>query len=249
MDKPNYFAFIPAIVRYDEDLTPNSKLLFAEITALTQKEGVCWASDNYFTKLYNVKRQTVQRWLKELEDKGHIKREIVYKDGTKEVEKRYIRVYTGMLQGVSQNSDRGIHNIVTDNNTSINNTSINSISSETDSKDYSVHREIFDYWNEQGIIKHREFTQKRKSAINAKLEHYSKDEILETITIYNDILKDDKYYYTHRFSLEDFLVRSFDKFANRITAEMTYLNKYSKDTETVAEQIVKRGKNNLMEGI
>lgn len=249
MEKPNYFAIIPAVVRYDEDLTPNAKLLFAEITTLTEKEGVCWASDNYFMKLYNVKRQTIQRWLKDLEDKGHIKREIVYKQGSKEVDKRFIRVCTGMLQGYTQNNDRGIHNKVSDNNTSINNTSINSISSETDSKDYSVHKEVFDFWNEQGIIKHREFTQKRKSAINSKLEHYSKDEIIQTISNYSYILSDDKFYYTHRFSLEDFLVRAFDKFANRTTAEMTYINKYSKDVETVAEQIVKRSKNNLMEGI
>ena len=33
--KPNYYAIIPANVRYDEKLSPNEKLFYGEITALT----------------------------------------------------------------------------------------------------------------------------------------------------------------------------------------------------------------------
>lgn len=124
--KPTYYAVIPANVRYDKDLTPNAKLLYAEITVLTQSNGICWASDTYFMELYNVKRQSIQRWLKSLEDKGYISRKVIYKKGTSEIEKRYIRVYAGMLQGYTQNCDKGIHNNDTVNTTSANTTSINS---------------------------------------------------------------------------------------------------------------------------
>ena len=34
--KPGYWAVLPARVRYDEELRPNAKLIYAEITALAQ---------------------------------------------------------------------------------------------------------------------------------------------------------------------------------------------------------------------
>ena len=74
-EKPNYYSMIPADVRYDQRLTPNAKLLYAEITALTNVNGTCWASDNYFMRLYEVERRTIQNWLKQLEDNNYIKRE------------------------------------------------------------------------------------------------------------------------------------------------------------------------------
>ena len=89
-DKPNYYATIPADVRYDNTLTPNAKLLYAEITALSNMNGRCNASSRYFADLYNVSRVSIQKWLKLLEDKKYINREIIYKQGCKQIEKRYI---------------------------------------------------------------------------------------------------------------------------------------------------------------
>ena len=72
MEKPNYYAIIPANVRYDKSLTPSAKLLYGEITALSNKEKFCWASNKYFAELYEVSERNVQLWLKMLEDGGHI---------------------------------------------------------------------------------------------------------------------------------------------------------------------------------
>ena len=41
-NKNNYYAIIPATVRYNLDLKPNEKLLYGEITALANSKGFCF---------------------------------------------------------------------------------------------------------------------------------------------------------------------------------------------------------------
>lgn len=72
MNKPSYYAIIPANVRYDKDLCPNAKLLYGEITCLAEKEGFCWASNAYFAKLYQVSPNTASIWIQQLNAKGYI---------------------------------------------------------------------------------------------------------------------------------------------------------------------------------
>lgn len=93
MVESNYYAIIPATVRYDKNLTANAKLLFAEITSLTHQTGYCYATNEYFAELYGVSQSTIKDWLSQLEKYGYINREIVYKDGTKEIQERRIRIF------------------------------------------------------------------------------------------------------------------------------------------------------------
>jgi hypothetical protein len=68
----SYYAIIPASVRYDKKLTPNSKLLYGEITALCNEKGYCWANNTYFSTLYKVSNRTITNWINELKGAGHI---------------------------------------------------------------------------------------------------------------------------------------------------------------------------------
>lgn len=70
--KIGYYAIIPAFIRYDNDLSPNAKLLYGEITALCNEKGYCWATNNYFRDLYNISERTIQRLLTQLNDKNYI---------------------------------------------------------------------------------------------------------------------------------------------------------------------------------
>lgn len=64
----SYYAIIPAAVRYHPDLSNGAKLLYGEITALCNEKGYCWASNAYFAELYQVKPNTISRWIGELVD-------------------------------------------------------------------------------------------------------------------------------------------------------------------------------------
>ena len=72
METPTFYTMLPAAVRYDKNLKPAEKLLFAEISALTNVTGYCYASNAYFQELFNASTRTVQGWLKHLQDCGYI---------------------------------------------------------------------------------------------------------------------------------------------------------------------------------
>jgi hypothetical protein len=100
MDKPAYYAIIPATVRYDQRLTPNAKLLYGEITALCHQEGFCWAGNQYFADLYEVSKTSISTWIGNLKDAGHITVEMNYKEGSKHILNRYIRI---LGEGIQEN--------------------------------------------------------------------------------------------------------------------------------------------------
>lgn len=89
-DKPAYWAVIPASVRYDTQIPANAKLLFAEISALTGKEGYCYATNGYFSELYGLTDRTISKLLSILSDRGMIR--IEDRDGGSTVR----RIYAGL---------------------------------------------------------------------------------------------------------------------------------------------------------
>ena len=71
--RKSYYAIIPANVRYDKSIPPNAKLLYGEITALSNEHGFCWAGNKYFSDLYEVSESTVTRWVTALKKAGYIR--------------------------------------------------------------------------------------------------------------------------------------------------------------------------------
>ena len=74
---PNYYAVIPSTVRYDKALSPNAKLLYAEITALVNVYGYCFAKNDYFCELYDLSERQIQNNLKQLADRNYITIKII----------------------------------------------------------------------------------------------------------------------------------------------------------------------------
>ncbi|NBA63323.1 conserved phage C-terminal domain-containing protein [Enterococcus mundtii] len=121
-----YYAIIPANVRYDKELPANAKLLYGEITALCNERGFCWASNNYFADLYGVSKVSISKWIKKLVENGYINSDIHYKEGSKEIEYRYL---TLVNDPIKQKLNTPIKQKFKDNNTSFNNTNNNNMSS------------------------------------------------------------------------------------------------------------------------
>lgn len=126
MNRPNLFSVLPAAVRYDKSLKANAKLLYSEITALTNQEGFCWADNAYFASLYEVDEKTVSRWISQLRDRGYIGVKILHAEGNKReiTIDRIVTTYTQKSHYLYAKKSRGSDEKVTpiyENNT-INNT-------------------------------------------------------------------------------------------------------------------------------
>ncbi|EGO7920656.1 helix-turn-helix domain-containing protein [Enterococcus faecalis] len=140
-----FYAIIPAIVRYDNQLNGNAKLLYGELTALANERGYCWATNQYFASLYNVSKRTIISWMKQLEKRKYIKIQVFYKPDSKIVDRRHIYIlpfptdtefYTpseenfitygkNIHEGGEENFTTSSEENFTENNTLINNTKNN----------------------------------------------------------------------------------------------------------------------------
>lgn len=136
-EQPSYFSILTASVRYDPRLKKfaDEKVLFSEITALSNKYGYCTASNKYFSKLYDRPIPTISKWINHLKELGYLKVEMV-REG-KEIKQRKlfpnanpihadVNTYSRRTEGgIHADVKGGINVDVKENNTSINNTSIN----------------------------------------------------------------------------------------------------------------------------
>lgn len=139
-EKPNYYAIIPANVRYDNELKANAKLMYGEITALSSKYGECTASNNYFARLYEVDSSAVSKWITQLKNKKYI--EIEYETKGKEIQKRIIKIIgIDKCQYVLPKDNEGYCQKDKENNTSNNITSI-----------YTTTNTIIDFLQENGFV-------------------------------------------------------------------------------------------------
>lgn len=134
MENPGYYGILPANVRYDKNLKPMEKIMYSELTALSNKNGYCNATNSYFAELYEVSKNTVSLWIGDLEKAGYIKTKLIYEPGTKNIKERRIYIANPITKNddtyhekevdpITKNDDTPITKNREDNNTSINNTS------------------------------------------------------------------------------------------------------------------------------
>lgn len=107
----SYYMVLPSEI-WDAEITARAMILYGHITVLANKKKYCYANNAYFEKTMKSSNSSIARAMKELEDKGFIRREIIYKENSKEIEERKIFLTTGIV--TDDNSP-----IVTDDNSPI----------------------------------------------------------------------------------------------------------------------------------
>ena len=115
--------WIPKDIWLTENLTLQEKVFLAEIDSLDNKDG-CFAGNQHFAELFGLSKTRVSLVIKSLVDKEMITSLIIYKEGTKQILKRVLKVsYIGYVRNVKYPPQGKLK----DNNT-INNTTNNTIS-------------------------------------------------------------------------------------------------------------------------
>lgn len=203
-EKPNYYAIIPADVRYDQRLKDKEKLLYGEITALSHKEGYCYSTNSYFAKLYGISKSNISLYINDLIKYGYLESRIVYKDNSKEILERrlYLKGTTPIFDfkntPILENKNTPILENKKDNNINSNNINMNNINSANtelsvpDKLAYNFNEIWKIYPNKKGKIKayqyYCQFILGRK--VNGITYKLTNEQIYDAVVSYSNEVKD-----------------------------------------------------------
>ena len=112
--------WIPKEIWLSEELTLQEKVFLVEIDSLDNEEG-CFAGNQYFSDFFGVSKVRVSEVINSLVKKGYITSKIIYKEGTKQILKRVLKV---SLIGYKRKVEEGIKEKFKDSNTFIYNNAL-----------------------------------------------------------------------------------------------------------------------------
>lgn len=154
MRQPNFYSVLPAHIRYSEILSDFEKILYSEIVALSNAVGYCYASNNYFAKVYKKSISTISRSISKLEKYEYVKIHIDKENGNKRRIYIVLENYFKMMQ-LSKKQQDSIHRKLELNNMEIERTmSKNAYSPMSENAKYnttSYNRNIYKQEEEENI--------------------------------------------------------------------------------------------------
>ncbi len=159
-EKPNYYGIIPAKVRYAK-INPMARLIYCEITALSNVRGYCHAGNKYFADCFEISPETVSRCISTLSEHNFIRIEYDTK-GAKVIERRIFALVDPLTktstvdENVNHAVDESVNRTV-DENVKENITSIN-ITRENRENQESSHPKTNKIENENTTLQKNKFT-------------------------------------------------------------------------------------------
>jgi len=106
-------VWIPKEIWLNEKLTLQEKVLLVEIKSLDNANG-CFAKNKHFMEFLGVGERRIQLIIKNLIANGYITSSFKYKEGTKEIEQRILRVNNEKFFGINQ-GDNTSNEVVKEN--------------------------------------------------------------------------------------------------------------------------------------
>jgi hypothetical protein len=143
--KPNYYSILTADVRYSDKLSPFDKLLYSDITALTNKNGYCNATNKYFSKVFNKSIRAISRSISVLSDNNFITTSLK-RDDNNEIVERKIYLNQTVSIGIAKNDDTPIDK--NDDTPIDKNGQYNNIKSNSIKKNNNIYVYFEDLWNQ-----------------------------------------------------------------------------------------------------
>ena len=113
MDKENINfinVILPISILGDNNLTPLERLLLISILSLCKQKGYCWATNEYFAELFNVRKQTISKSISSLSKNNYI--ELKFDNSEKNNSKRIIKISEALvkiLSGIKENMNTSIN--------------------------------------------------------------------------------------------------------------------------------------------
>lgn len=142
------YSVIPTRILFNEKLKPNVKLLYGAITSLCNKEGYCFASNNYLGTKFKVDPKTISSWIKELRELNYVIVEIIRNDKKEIIQRRiYVNDTPYTLNNrypYSLNNVESIHQKMEDNNIITNNINTHTEHKKTYNKNVYLYEYEYD---------------------------------------------------------------------------------------------------------
>ena len=85
-------VWIPRDLWLSTDLSLQEKVLLVEIDSLSKTERGCFASNDHFASFLGLSKERARKVIASLVSKGYVSSEMEYRDGTKEVVRRWLKV-------------------------------------------------------------------------------------------------------------------------------------------------------------
>ena len=184
-------VWIPKEIWLSKELTLTEKVFLTEIESLDNSDG-CFASNEHFATFFNLSKNRCSEIVKSLEKKGYVDIKYIYKENSKEILKRIIRIKNRTICYKSTPSENRLtpSENCEENNTSINNTN-NNISKDILSSNKLL--PVIEAWNKLSLSKLVAIkpNTNRYKMLKARINEFGIEKVIEAVESINnsDFLK------------------------------------------------------------